>query len=58
LNMWRCGSSCELHVWPGGTHLFDAVDNPGVPVVGAAIAAKKGWLSRMLVILRTDGGTA
>lgn len=57
LDMWRCGSSCELHVWPGGTHLFDAVENPGVPVVGAAIAAKRSWLSRMLVTVRADGGT-
>ena len=58
LDMWRCGSSCELHVWPGGTHLFDAVENPGVPVVGAAIAAKRSWLSRMLVIVKANGGTA
>ncbi|PSN59022.1 lipase [Corynespora cassiicola Philippines] len=48
MNMWRCGSSCELHVWPGGVHLFDAVDNPDIPVVGAAIAAKRAWLRRMM----------
>lgn len=48
MNMWRSGSTCELHVWPGGIHLFDAVDSPAVPVVGAAISAKRIWLRRML----------
>jgi len=47
-NMWRSGSSCELHIWPGGIHLFDAVNNPEIPVVGAAIAAKRAWLMRMM----------
>jgi acetyl esterase/lipase len=54
MNLWRCGSSCELHVWPGGTHLFDAIENPQVPVVGAAIAAKRAWLKRMLVPLKAE----
>lgn len=58
MNMWRCGSSCELHIWPGGTHLFDAVENPEVPVVGAAIAAKRVWLKRMMTTPRADCSTA
>ncbi|KAL4755961.1 alpha/beta hydrolase, partial [Aspergillus foveolatus] len=45
--LWGSGISCELHVWPGAFHLFDAVDNPGVPVVGAARAAKRAWLGRI-----------
>jgi acetyl esterase/lipase len=49
MNMWRCASTCELHVWPGGVHLFDAVDNPDVPLVGAAISAKHNWLKRMMI---------
>jgi acetyl esterase/lipase len=58
MNMWRCGSSCELHVWPGGTHLFDAVENPQVPVVGAAIAAKRVWLRRIMMPGKADGSKA
>jgi acetyl esterase/lipase len=49
MNLWRCGSTCELHIWPGGVHLFDAVENTAMPVVSAAIAAKRAWLRRMLV---------
>lgn len=48
-NMWQCGSTCELHVWPGAVHLFDAVDNPDVPLVGTAIFAKRAWLKRMMM---------
>ncbi|KAF2690732.1 lipase [Lentithecium fluviatile CBS 122367] len=48
MNMWRCASTCELHVWPGAVHLFDAVDNPNIPLVGAAISAKRNWLKRMM----------
>lgn len=54
MTMWRSGSSCELHVWPGGIHLFDAIDNPEVPVAGAAIAAKRAWLKRMMRSTRAD----
>lgn len=46
--MWRWGSTCELHVWPGAFHLFDGLDNPSVPLIHAAIAAKKTWLDRMM----------
>ncbi|EXJ71554.1 uncharacterized protein A1O5_05362 [Cladophialophora psammophila CBS 110553] len=47
-NMWRCGSTCELHVWPGAFHLFDGVDNPDVPLIHAAIVAKCTWLRRIM----------
>lgn len=49
MNMWRNASTCELHVWPGAVHLFDAIDNPDVPLVGAAISAKRAWLKRTML---------
>lgn len=49
MNMWRCGSTCELHVWPGAFHLFDGMDNPDMPLVRAAIVAKCTWLRRIMV---------
>ncbi len=48
-NMWRFGSTCELHVWPGAFHLFDGMDNPEVPLIHDAILAKRAWLRRMMV---------
>lgn len=48
MNMWRCASTCKLHVWPGGVHLFDAVNNPEVLLVTAAIATKQAWLKRII----------
>lgn len=47
-NMWRCGSTCELHVWPGAFHLFDGMDNPDVPLIRTAIVAKQAWLMRII----------
>ncbi|KAM0324350.1 hypothetical protein ACHAQA_008131 [Verticillium albo-atrum] len=47
-NMWRCGSTCELHVWPGAFHMFDGMDNPEVPLIHAAIVAKQTWLGRIM----------
>ncbi|KAL6231856.1 hypothetical protein BDW75DRAFT_233240 [Aspergillus navahoensis] len=49
MNMWRCGSTCELHIWPGAFHLFDGIDNPLVPLIHAAIVAKQTWLRRMMM---------
>ncbi|KAM5341914.1 hypothetical protein ACJ41O_014945 [Fusarium nematophilum] len=49
MDMWRCGSTCELHIWPGAFHLFDGVDNPDVPLIHAAVEAKRTWLRRMMV---------
>ncbi|KAG9254548.1 esterase/lipase [Emericellopsis atlantica] len=48
MNMWRCGSTCELHVWPGAFHMFDGMENPEVPLIQSAILAKKSWLARMM----------
>lgn len=48
-NMWHCGSTCELHIWPGAFHLFDGMDNPDVPLVRAAIVAKHTWLKRIMM---------
>ncbi|KAL6827950.1 Alpha/Beta hydrolase protein [Trichoderma camerunense] len=47
-NMWRCGSTCELHIWPGAFHLFDGIDNPDVPLIHAAVSAKRTWMERIL----------
>ncbi|EFY92120.1 lipase [Metarhizium acridum CQMa 102] len=47
-DMWRCGSTCELHVWPGAFHLFDGTDNPNVALIRAAIASKQAWLRRIV----------
>ncbi|KPM40580.1 hypothetical protein AK830_g6015 [Neonectria ditissima] len=46
--MWRCGSTCELHVWPGAFHLFDGADNAAVPLIRAAVGAKRTWLGRIM----------
>ncbi|KAL6803612.1 Alpha/Beta hydrolase protein [Trichoderma sp. SZMC 28012] len=48
-NMWRCGSTCELHIWPGAFHLFDGIDNPDVPLIHAAVSAKRTWMERILL---------
>ncbi|KAM0272549.1 hypothetical protein ACHAQH_008685 [Verticillium albo-atrum] len=48
MNMWRCGSTCELHVWPGAFHMFDGMDNPQVPLIHTAIVAKQTWLGRIM----------
>ncbi|KKK21465.1 hypothetical protein P175DRAFT_0495363 [Aspergillus ochraceoroseus IBT 24754] len=54
MNMWRCGSTCELHVWPGAFHLFDGMDNPDVPLIHAAIVSKKTWLKRIMQSKRVE----
>lgn len=48
IDMWRCGSTCELHVWPGAFHGFDFMDNLDIPIVHAAVEAKRSWLRRMM----------
>lgn len=47
LNLWRDGTQCELHVWPGGFHGFDAIC-PEVDISVAAREAKLNWLARLL----------
>ncbi|CRK45397.1 hypothetical protein BN1723_019719, partial [Verticillium longisporum] len=54
MNMWRCGSTCELHIWPGAFHLFDGMDNPQVPLIHAAIVAKQTWLGRIMRAVDLD----
>lgn len=44
--MWECGSSAELHVWPGAFHGFDVMGGD-VPVARAAVAAKIAWVQKM-----------
>ncbi|MGX4734027.1 alpha/beta hydrolase [Kitasatospora griseola] len=45
--LWQCGGSAELHVWPGACHGFDTLA-PGAAVSRAAVAARQGWLRRLL----------
>ncbi|KAF2001386.1 lipase, partial [Amniculicola lignicola CBS 123094] len=49
MNMWRCGSTCELHVWPGAFHLFDGMDNPDIPLIRTAFMSKSNWLKRIML---------
>ncbi|OCT47556.1 alpha/beta hydrolase fold-3 domain-containing protein [Cladophialophora carrionii] len=45
-SLWRCGSTCELHIWPGAFHGFDMLDDPNVPLVHMANQAKRNWFKR------------
>ncbi|KAJ5815253.1 hypothetical protein N7474_007030 [Penicillium riverlandense] len=45
--MWECGSTAELHVWPGAYHGFDIVA-PDTPLAKVAIETKKAWIKRMI----------
>jgi acetyl esterase/lipase len=45
--IWAAGGIAELHVWPGGFHLFELI----APQSRLALAAKRsrdGWVARML----------
>ncbi|KAL2820262.1 Alpha/Beta hydrolase protein [Aspergillus cavernicola] len=53
--MLRCGSTCELHIWPDAFHLFDGVDNLDVPLIHAAIEARQTWVRRMMQPIGIDG---
>lgn len=33
----RCGSKCDLDIWPGAFHSFDRMDNLAVPLIWATI---------------------
>lgn len=54
MRMWCCGSTCELHIWPGAFHLFDGMDNPDVPLIHAAIESKQAWLERIMQPARIE----
>ncbi|MFJ5921722.1 alpha/beta hydrolase [Kitasatospora sp. NPDC092948] len=45
--LWQSGGSAELHVWPGACHGFDTLA-PHAAVSRAAVAARQGWLRRLL----------
>ncbi|BBB01974.1 putative esterase/lipase [Actinacidiphila reveromycinica] len=45
--IWQAGGSAELHVWPGGFHVFDQ-EVPDARISGAAVAARHNWLERLL----------
>lgn len=47
-NMWRCGSTCELHIWPGAYHIFEMIKQPEHPLIRSAKAAKQNWFKRMM----------
>ena len=45
--LWAHGGDAELHVWPGGTHGWDALI-PGSALAQQAAAARDGWVKRLL----------
>jgi acetyl esterase/lipase len=45
--IWQAGGNAELHVWPGGFHIFDLWVT-GARVTGSARAARHSWLARIL----------
>ncbi|KAF7536055.1 hypothetical protein G7Z17_g13099 [Cylindrodendrum hubeiense] len=45
--LWKCGVSAELHVWPGAFHGFDML-TPTAPVCHAAKNTKISWVKRIL----------
>ena len=47
-NMWRCGSTCELHIWPGAWHGFDMLNDPDILLIQMANKAKSNWLQRVM----------
>ena len=51
-SMWRCGSTAELHIWPGAFHGFDMMDDPGIPLINIANRTKANWFKR---VLTTEG---
>jgi acetyl esterase/lipase len=45
--LWKAGVQCELHVWPGGFHVFDGLV-PTHPMSVASNQAKINWAVTML----------
>jgi len=50
MNMWRCGSTCELHIWPGAYHGFDVMCDSSLPIVKVSYQAKVNWIRRILEV--------
>ncbi|KAF1982046.1 alpha/beta-hydrolase [Aulographum hederae CBS 113979] len=46
--LWRCGTTCELHIWPGAWHGFDMLNDPNVLLIQMANEAKSNWLKRVM----------
>jgi acetyl esterase/lipase len=47
-NMWRCGSTCELHIWPGAYHIFEMINDANHLLIQSSKAAKTNWFKRMM----------
>ncbi|MET0217468.1 MAG: alpha/beta hydrolase [Burkholderiales bacterium] len=45
--IWAAGGQAELHVWPGGFHMFDNLA-PQAVLSQQMRAAREGWLARIL----------
>ncbi|PRY13945.1 alpha/beta hydrolase [Kineococcus rhizosphaerae] len=45
--LWEGGVAAELHVWPGGTHGWEAFI-PGSVMAHTATAARESWVTRLL----------
>ncbi|MET8977916.1 alpha/beta hydrolase [Streptomyces sp. NPDC004539] len=45
--IWQAGGDAELHVWPGGCHVFDEFA-PQAAISRAALSARSDWLRRIL----------
>ena len=45
--IWADGGVAELHVWPGGTHGWEAYASTGT-MAGQSVAARSTWLARLL----------
>jgi acetyl esterase/lipase len=45
--IWQAGGDAELHVWPGGFHIFDLWVT-GARLTTAARSARHSWLARLL----------
>ncbi|MWV51572.1 alpha/beta hydrolase fold domain-containing protein (plasmid) [Rathayibacter sp. VKM Ac-2803] len=45
--LWADGGNAELHIWPGGTHGWDALIS-GSPLAELAAATRNAWVARLL----------
>lgn len=45
--LWRDGVNAELHIWPGGTHGWEAL-MPGSALADLAGRARNEWIARLL----------
>lgn len=45
--IWRDGGECELHVWPGGCHVFETLV-PDLEISKECVGRRKMWIQRTL----------